>query len=279
VKRRDVALLVAVFVAFTAFGMVLRARSGRVDVPADAARVVVDARVRPDGVATVTVAPGSGSPGQVREMGERIVRTLFQTEVRRTRLRDDGGKPYAVFTTKRLFEPGPDASFSFVAVEAESTAHYAMSWSSFELRLRAPATRGVTLAAERPPAERRGTASWVWRADDVAWAGTVRLHPEPAHGWLTLGLVAVGAVAAFLGISLWPRRRAWCRRLCGAVALVTSLAAPFAGAWPYDELGAAGVAGGVSLTALSFAALVWLCALPWGPWLLLTPRRRATMRA
>ncbi|HEV2890736.1 MAG TPA: hypothetical protein VGX28_10200 [Frankiaceae bacterium] len=277
--RRDVAIAVAVFVVITGLGLVLRGTVGGVDLPDAPHGVLVEAEVRPDGTATVTVAPGSGTREQVRDVAERIAEALFRADVVKTRVRSDGGRPYAVMRTARVFVPGGDPVVEFRAAAAESVASAAMRWTRFELRLRVPETHDVRLAAGAPPSRRESVGRWVWEPGDTAWSGTVTLHPAPALGWLALAMLLAGGTAAFLGISLWPHRRARGRRLCGAVALVVVLVVPFLRAWPYGELGVAGHASGPPLRVLAFLPLVWLATLPWGPWLLLTPRRRATMRA
>lgn len=278
-RRRDLGIAALVFVVLYVAFVALSWTRSDVDVPDRPYAVVVDARVLSDARATVTIAPNVTTREGVREVAAEMAESLLGGRATKVTVRTADGKPYAVVRLRDVFEPGPRPQLNVHAGRAYELAD-PRGWA-VEVRLKIPQTYRVAPRWAVPPARTNGFTTFAW---DHGFPphGTVRFDPAVGRAWVVTTLGAVATVAAFLGISLWPHRRARGRFACGALAVGCGVAAIVLVTWPAENLGVAGVASGTALTALTLLMLAWLLAIPAGLWLLLTPRRRkarATMRA
>lgn len=275
--RRDVVIVAAVLAAVVALVVFARLRTpSRVVVPPGREDVRISVGYGLDGSATVVVAPGHGSADDVRRGAPRVAERLLNSTAHVTTVRTSGGRPYAVVRMLGVYARGDSAMLTFQGGRAyEVLAEY--GWTRPDVRVRLPfrASRWYWPAGEPRDPE---SAKLLWEPGTLP-DGFVRLDANAMGAWWTAVLTVGGFAAAFAGISLWPRRRAPGRRRCGAVAIVASLVALVVGAWPAERLGFAGYASGLGLDLLYLVPLLWLVAVLLGPWLLFTPRRRATMRA
>lgn len=275
--RRNAVIAAAVLAAVVALVVFARLRTpSRVVVPPGREDVRISVTYGLDGSATVVVAPGFGSAEDVRRAAPEIAGRLLNATAHVTTVRTSGGKPYAVVRLLAAYTRGDTATLDFQG-ERVSEVLGEHGWTRPDVRVRLPFRASLGYWPGGEPRDPNGPVMR-WEPGTLP-DGYARLDANAMGGWWTLVLTVGGFAAAFAGISLWPRRRAPGRRRCGIVAIVASVVALVVGAWPAERLGVAGIADGFVVDLLLMVPLLWLAAVLLGPWLLLTPRRRATMPA